>query len=285
MQSVKVSDLDHVMVEMTYTKPVTGQARVRAFPPSSGRKMEVPPRERISVPVYDCRPIAEQMTLDEAGFAVLEHHTEFRDFYNPDRVRSEYYPESEALLKSATGALAVFIFDHNVRSKARSDRGDPGVRMPVDGAHNDYTLSSGPRRIREVLEENDALDLIDHRAALINVWRPIMGPVQDQPFAICDARSTTLEDFIPTDIQHFQEGNLNEPSLTGQIYSFKHSDAHRWFYVADMQPDDVILLKCYDTADDGRAVFTGHTGFRNPACPPESKPRESIELRTVVVYR
>ena len=51
-----------------------------------------------------------------------------------------------------------------------------------------------------------------------------------------------------------------------------------------MRPDEVILLKCYDTADEGGAIFTGHTGFRNPQSPPDSKPRESIELRTVVVY-
>jgi hypothetical protein len=156
--------------------------------------------------------------------------------------------------------------------------------MPVEGAHNDYTLSSGPRRIREVLEENDALKLIDHRAALINLWRPIVGPVQDHPLAICHARTTKIEDFIPTTIQHFLEDDLETPHLTGEIYSFRHNDDHRWFAVSDMQPDEVILLKCYDTADDGRAIFTGHTGFRNPDCPPGFKPRESIEVRTVVVF-
>ena len=50
------------------------------------------------------------------------------------------------------------------------------------------------------------------------------------------------------------------------------------------QPDEVIFLKCYDTALDGRARYTGHTGFRNPECPADFVPRESIEARTVVVY-
>jgi hypothetical protein len=284
MQTVDVSDLAHVEAQMSYTVPLEGQAKVRIFPPSSGRKIEAPPRERVPVPVYDCRPIADQLTLDEAGFQLLSHRSAFRDFYDPERVRSEYYPETATLLKRATGALAVFIFDHNVRNQTRSDRGEVGVREPVDGAHNDYTLSSGPRRIREILEENNALDLVDHRAALINVWRPIVGPVQDHPLAVCHARTTDIADFIPTDIQHYLEDNLETPHLTGEIYSFQHSDAHRWFYVSDMQPDEVILLKCYDTADDGRAIFTGHTGFRNPACPPDFTPRESIEVRTVVVY-
>ena len=111
-----------------------------------------------------------------------------------------------------------------------------------------------------------------------------MGPVQDHPLAICNARATQLEDFIPTEIQHFLEDDLDTPHLTGEIYSFQHSDKHRWFYVSDMQPSEVMLLKCFDTADDGRAMFTGHTGFRNPACPADFRPRESIELRTVVVF-
>lgn len=284
MESVDVTNLAHVETSMCYTKPLDGPANVRVFPPSSGRPLESPDRELVSVPVYDCRPIADQLTLDEAGFQLLHHHSNFSDYYNAERVQKEYYPEAAKLLKEATGALEVFIFDHNVRNKPRSERGESGVRMPVDGAHNDYTLSSGPRRIREILEENNASDLADHRAALINIWRPIVGPVQDHPLAICHARTTKLEDFIPTAIQHFLEDNLDEPHLTGEIYSFKHSEDHRWFAVSDMQPDEVIFLKCFDTADDGRAIFTGHTGFNNPACPAEFIPRESIELRTVVVF-
>jgi len=284
METVDVSNLNHITVQMSYTKPMTGQAQVTVWPPSTGRPLETPQRERVAVPVYDCRPIADELTLDVAGFQMVKHRSPFNDYYDPDRVVEAYYPEAVALMKSATGARDVFIFDHNVRNQTRSDEGEHGVRLPTDGAHNDYTLSSGPRRIREVLEDNDALDLIGHRAAIINLWRPIVGPVQDHPLAICDARTTNLDDFIPTTITHYLEEDLNNPALTGEIYSFKHSDAHRWFVVSDMQPDEVVLLKCYDTATDGRALFTGHTGFRNPDSPNDSPPRESIELRTVVVF-
>jgi hypothetical protein len=284
MPTVDVSKLDHIMVPMSYTKPMEGQAQVTVWPPSSGRPFESPPRERVPVPVYDCRPIAHELTLDIAGFQLVAHRSAFTDFYVHDRVVAEYYPESVELMKAHTGALDVFIFDHNVRNQTRSDRGEHGVRTPTDGAHNDYTMSSGPRRIREVLEDNDASHLLGHRAAIINLWRPIVGPVQDHPLAICDARTTNMADFIPTTITHYLEEDLENPALTGEIYSFKYSDAHRWFVVSDMQPDEVVLLKCFDTAHDGRALFTGHTGFRNPQPPADAKPRESIELRTVVVF-
>ena len=51
-----------------------------------------------------------------------------------------------------------------------------------------------------------------------------------------------------------------------------------------MKPDEVLLLKCYDSRKDGRARFMPHTGFKNPGCPREFVPRESIEARTLVVF-
>ncbi len=284
VSTVDLPGLPHVKTTMAYTALEGEPAQVRVFPASSGRGVERPPIERHEVPVYDCRPIADQLTLDVAGFAFLTSPVAFDDFYNDQRYKAAYYPEVIKLLKAATGALEVFVFDHNVRSQVRVDKQQAGVREPVDGAHNDYTLSSGPRRIREILRDNDRMDLDDHRAALINVWRPIIGPVQDRPLAICDARTTSQADFIATEIQHFSEGNLQEPSHVGQIYSFRHSPAHRWFYVSEMQPSEVMLLKCYDTDERGRARFTGHTGFFNPESPAGARPRESTETRTVVIY-
>lgn len=284
MEQINVDNLNFVQTAMSYTAPVTGKARVRAYPPASGRKIESPKRERIEVKVYDCRPIAHALTLDVAGFELVKSNSSVSNFYDAEHVRQHYYPEVVNTLKRATGARAVFVFDHNVRNKPLADRKEPGVREPVDGAHNDYTLDSGPRRIREVLRDNDASHLANYRAALINLWRPISGPVQDHPLAICDARTTSLNDFIPTEIEHYLEHDLETPHLTGQIYSFQHSPQHRWFYVSDMQPDEALLLKCFDSATDGRACFTGHTGFINPECPAEFIPRESIEARTVVVF-
>lgn len=283
MEAVEHLELPHVVAELAYTRPPEGAARIRIFPPSSGRKIEAPARERVRVPVYDCRPVADRLTLDEAGLALLRRPTAFRDFDDPERVRAEYYPEVARLMEEALGALRVLVFDHNVRSQARAERGEHGVRPPADGAHNDYTLRSGPRRIREVLGEQGASHLEGHRAALVNLWRPIVGPVRDRPLAVCDARTTKLEDFIPTEIQHFLEDDLETPHLTGEIYSFQHSPEHRWLYAADMQPDEVLLLKCYDSAE-GVARFTGHTAFTNPTAPPDATPRESIEARTVVVF-
>jgi hypothetical protein len=284
-QDCAPTDPSAIRVKMAYSVPVDGDAVIRIFPPNSGKSMETPARVRHDMMVTDCRPIADELSMDTAGFAFQKAPTSFTNFFDTQAVKTRYYDECANLLKQTLDAEAVFVFDHNVRSRERSDAGQEGVRRPADGAHNDYTLTSGPRRIREVLEENDAASLLDRRAALINLWRPLRGPVQDHPLGICDARSTSPDDFMATRIEHFVEGELEAPNLSGEVYLFLHNPAHRWYYVSDMRADEALFLKCFDTAEDGRARFTGHSSFCNPASPEHALPRESIEVRTVVVYR
>lgn len=57
-----------------------------------------------------------------------------------------------------------------------------------------------------------------------------------------------------------------------------------WVYKFGQQPDEVLLFKCYDSLDDGntaRQVF--HSAFADPS-QAHMPPRESSELRCLVVY-
>jgi hypothetical protein len=63
-----------------------------------------------------------------------------------------------------------------------------------------------------------------------------------------------------------------------------HSPRHRWFYFPDMHTDEALLLKCYDSDEGGLARFTAHAAFDDPTTPPGAEPRESIEVRTLVIY-
>ncbi len=276
--------LDYVNARLAYTRVTDQPSIVKVFPPSSGLGTVAAEHIRVEMPIFDCRPLIKTLSLDNAGFEMVKESTHFDDFYNSDSVCQSYYPQVIELLKRNTNGVAVFVFDHNVRNQTRADLGEAGVREPVDGAHNDYTVASGPRRVLEILEENNALHLNGKRAALINVWRPIVGPVQDFPLAICDARTAVLGDFVPTRIEHFLEDDLDSPHLVGEIYNFRHNPSHKWFYVSDMQPNEFMLLKCYDSMHDNYACFTGHTGFRNPDSPSDADPRQSIEVRTLVIF-
>jgi hypothetical protein len=271
-------------VELTYLASGDGPVEVRIYPPTSGLEAVRPPSARHRVPIRDARPIAAELRLDEHGFELHSRPTAFTDFYDDTAVRERYYPEVRDVVQSIMGAVAVVVFDHNVRSAARAARGERGVRIPVDQVHNDYTEASGPKRKGEILAAAGRDDLADRRVAFVNLWRPIVGPVRDNPLAVCDARSVAPADLVATEIHHFGEDDLAVPRHSGQIQSVRYNPAHRWFYVSEMRPDEFLLLKCYDSRADGRARFMPHTGFRNPDCPPEFVPRESIEARTLVVF-
>jgi hypothetical protein len=258
--------------------------QIRIYPPGSGLESTRPPAVRQTVPMQDLRAHADELRFDECGFALHACPTTFTDFYDEAAVRARYYPEVEAAVRSFTGALAVIVFDHNVRSAARAAKGEKGVRLPAEQVHNDYTERSGPKRKREILEAAGRADLMGRHVAFVNLWRPIVGPVRDNLLAVCDVRSVLPADFAVTEIQHFGESDLTTPRHVGEIYSVFYRPAHRWYYVSEMQPDEVLLLKCYDSHADGRARFMPHTGFQNPACPSDFVPRESIEARTLVVF-
>jgi hypothetical protein len=287
LSSRKVPSPDELLTvnaQVTYLAPGTGPVQVRVYPPGSGLATVRPPAVQREVFVRDARPIADHLRLDEHGFELQSSRSDFTDFYDEAAVRTRYYPEVEAAMRAMTGALAVIVFDHNVRSAARAARGEAGVRLPVDQVHNDYTEHSGPKRKLEILNAAGRSDLADRHVAFVNLWRPIVGPVWDNPLAVCEARSVAPEDLVETDICHFGEDDLTTPRHSGQIYSVRYNPAHRWFYVSQMQPDEVLLLKCYDSRVDGRARFMPHTGFQSPTCPSVFVPRESIEARTLVVF-
>jgi hypothetical protein len=273
-----------VEATLNYLEPREGPVEVRAYPPNSGLETVRPASQPQRVAIRDARAFAERLRLDEHGFELHAQRSSFVDYYDAQLVVSYYYSEVSNLLRALTSALTVIVFDHNVRSAVRAERGEPGVRMPVDQVHNDYTLGSGPRRKQQVLEAAGRLDLMGRHVAFVNLWRPIIGPVLDNPLAVCEAHSVAPADLVATSIMHFGEGDLAQPRHRGEIYSVRYAPSHRWVYVSEMQPEELLLLKGYDSREDGRARFVPHTGFQNPARPAEVVPRESIEARTLVVY-
>ena len=278
------AELPAVNAAIGYLPPDIERAEVLVYPASSGLAAVRPDIHPVTMPVHDMRGVADELRIDETGFEFHSGATSFTAFYEESEVKAHYYPEVSGVLRELLGAEEVFVFDHNVRSSVRAARGERGVREPVDQAHNDYTESSGPVRKDAILGQAGREDLADRDFALVNLWRPIVGPVLDTPLALCAANSVSPDDLVHTDIHHFADGNIETPAHSGMIYSLHHNPGHRWYFASQMQPDEFLLLKCYDSRRDGRARFMPHTGFKNPDCPPEFTPRESIEARTLVVF-
>ena len=234
--------------------------------------------EEHTVPIGDMREIADTLSIDREGFELLRHATAVEDLYDDDAVDNQYYPEIEALLRQRFDADRVVIFDVTRRSDGGADAANrDGPRGPAWRVHVDYTAKSGPQRVKDILGEAEAKRLAASGARIIqvNVWRPIRGPVQRAPLALADAFSVRPEDLIATD-QVF-------PGRVGEIYHLAHAPSQRWYFTPRMTPDEVLLIKGWDSLGDGRAQFTPHGAFELPDTDKTAPPRESIELRTLVI--
>jgi hypothetical protein len=253
----------------TSVKPVTYNPR-----PGTGVPRRVGNYAAFRVRIHDARPLARELSLDRQGFILTRHDTSVRDFYDEDEVRGVYYKEMEQLVKAATGAAKVVVFDHTIRVADRAV--ERGLRTPVQLVHNDYTEKSGPQRVRDLLEPGEAEARLQRRFAEYNVWRPIVGPVQMFPLALADAASIAPADLVVADLVYADR--------TGEIHHGRYNPDHRWHYFPAMQRHEAVLIKCYDSAKDGRARFSLHSAFEDPTTPADARPRESIEIRTFAFF-
>lgn len=251
---------------------VPGIAKPRAYAdePPPGEPEISAGFEARKVTIRNLRPLAARLSAEHEGFQLIDAPTAVRDFDDEGVVRSVYYREIEQLVARATGAARVIVFDHTIRRRR------PGaVRGPVYNAHVDFTATSGLRRALE-LPGGDPAGPTIRRHSIINAWRPIVGPLRDAPLALADAQTVAATDLVAADLVY--------PERTGEYYLLKYSPAQRWYYVPAMQPCEVLLLKNYDSAVDGRARFSPHGAFDDPGMPPDAPPRASIELRMLVCF-
>ena len=267
--------IEVVNARLNYLAATTPKPVNYAYDPPAGGPRSSGKYTSQSVAIRNGREMLGKLSLDLNGFVLTEHETAVKDFYDADEVKSVYYPEVERLIKRITGAERVLVFDHIVRNPVLAERGEKGARSPAKVVHNDYSLKSAPRRVRDHLPQ-EAEHLLKNRFAEINVWRAIRGPIESSPLALCDSRSLDLEDSVPTDLVYRDR--------VGETLGFLFNPNHRWYYFPRMQRNEAILLKCYDSKDDGRARFTAHTSFEDPNSPPNAAPRESIEVRALVFW-
>jgi hypothetical protein len=269
--------LPSIEAALSYIEPMSDKPRSLEYEPPPGVARTTAVYRDHTVTIRDIRPLAQALSLDREGFQLVTAASKVSDLYDQGAVQTRYYAETVSLLEDLTGASRVVVFDHTIRRRipGAADRSAGVPRQPVPRVHNDYTVKSGPQRVRDLLGE-DAGRLLRRRFCVVNVWRPIRGPIQDAPLAVADAQSIDPDDLVATDLVY--------PDRTGEIYYVKFNPSHRWFYASAMRQDEVMLIKCFDSADDGRARFVPHAAFVDPTTPGDVSPRQSIELRTLVFY-
>jgi len=238
--------------------------------PTTGQRVRNFTQEPQEVGIENVRGKEDSLALDTAGFQFFKAPAKHSAFSSDAEIEAEYYPESVELLKKLTGASRVVLFDHI--------DDNPQKRQPVAGVHVDQTTASSIARVHRHLPPVDAEALLKRRFQIINLWRPIKHVALDHPLALCDFRSVdTKTDLVPTTLKY--------PDRDGETFGVKYNPNHKWKYLKGMTTDEIVLIKCFDSVQDGSvAILTPHTSFNDPTTPADAPLCESIELRALVFY-
>ncbi|KIV94892.1 hypothetical protein PV10_02613 [Exophiala mesophila] len=221
------------------------------------------------VQINDLRGHEKEYHLDKDAFQVISGvSSQETEFVDDDHIKKVYYPEVEQLLlDNVPGAHKVTIFDHTIR---RSNPDAP--RAPVTRVHVDQTAQSTEWRVR-LHNPEDADELLKGRFRIINVWRPINGPVQAHPLAYASADTVEDNDLVPVEHRY--------PHRTGATAGVRYNKGQQYYYLSGMTNDESLFLKCYDSKD-GVGQRVPHTAFVDPRTPEGARGRESIEVRALV---
>jgi hypothetical protein len=226
--------------------------------------------------VHDVSGHESQYSLDTTGFQYCRHRSRQKAFTDEDAIVSTYYDECKQLLRGITGASRIHIFNHKVRRGPTQwhHLGFSNLknRGPVTKTHVDQSYAGAEIRLRWELP-SEADELLKHRYQIINIWRPIATILKD-PIAVADSRSVLDTDLV--------EADMTENGFPGKQWVVRYNADHRWYYKSRMEPEDVLLIKCFDS-NEGVARRALHSAFEDRVHAGDVS-RQSIEVRCIVLY-
>ena len=241
-----------------------------------GRVTNERPHRAHNFVVSDVSGDEDKYSLDSHGFQYCRHESREKYFTDEQAIRTGYYEECEQLLKDVTGADVVHIFNHKVRRgptqwhhlglKNLANRG------PVTRTHVDQSYAGAELRLRWEFPDG-ADELVKRRYQIINIWRPIETILKD-PIAVASADSVPDADLVGAE--------MTEDDFKGESWVIRHNPNHKWHYKYRMTPQDVLLIKCFDS-DTSVARRSLHSAFEDPAHR-DAASRQSIEVRCLVCY-
>ncbi|RYC61508.1 hypothetical protein CHU98_g4721 [Xylaria longipes] len=198
-----------------------------SFPVSNYSVIQVP-----NVPIYDLRSLKDKLSLDREGFLVADIDTsmEYEDYFDQDKLKTTYMPKIKTFLKEKLGVRAVYVHEY----VSRVGRGD------IQAASASRSRMFIPLLEQLTGDKAQAEAIKSSRIQMLNIWKPLRGPVRSWPLALCDLRSLNREDVIPFDEVH-AKGVLESQQVA-------YSPSQKWYYLPNQNPNEIIVFKSMDTA-------------------------------------
>ncbi|KZL12652.1 hypothetical protein PsAD2_03958 [Pseudovibrio axinellae] len=260
------AEKQNVEARLNYQLVKSGNPQILIDPDGEVGKRVEPEFDNTVVALHDVR-VDGMPSFQTHGIEFRTAPSQLSDFDNQNSFRAVYDCEVENLIKEVTGASDLVIFDHTLRTD------DNSVRRPARHVHGDYSARSGPSRLHDVLDENQATQWERGHYGIINVWRPVNHSVQTAPLAFAEPDTVDANDWTDIDLVY--------PHRRGQITGLKRNGAHRWIYMSNMTPQETVVFTTFDSM--GKPPVA-HSAADLLITPQNAKPRQSIETRALVRF-
>jgi hypothetical protein len=171
------------------------------------------------------------------------------------------------------------VYNHIIRNDPWIIDKIPGHKAPSIRPHIDIARSWAPE-VAKRTQKDEEEDILSKHWQLLNLWRPLK-PVQRNPLAVIDSTTIPLSDQAVVRLEQTE----GEKKYYSDVFFTKatHAEEHRWYYMSEQKPDEVLVFKIFDSDDGAKAPGTPHVSFNDPKT--EHLPtRESIEMRFIVSY-
>lgn len=277
-----VTDLPFVKAEINYAGDIVGRAVFDLIEQDNMNVSFVP----ATVRVHDLREVREQFNLDTHGFAFVRHVSsaatspELRDQNLTlqgvhSKINETYQTEIAAYLQQLTGAREVIAQTSGLLVRTSNRAKKKSWATPATFVHLDFTKDSANKFLNWSAEEI-GLELKPYRRFMVfQTWRVISGAPQDNTLAICDGRSASGTDAIVMDSVI---GSRDKPGAFFESRLCLSNSAHRWYYLSNMEPEDLLVFKGFDS-DIPDSMNAMHTAFEIPGASDQAVPRTSVEAR------
>jgi len=268
-----------------YCGSFEGRARLDTQTPANNN-LVLEPHE---MSIRDVRPDRDSYNLDEHGFAFVRHRSAavsdpaLSAVSNPEQLlpigpAARYSAEMVAFLREYTGAdLVLPQIGSFIARASRRARTWTSTAMLV---HLDYTTASAARFVQWTVEAGGIETPPHSYFAFIQTWRALSAGPQDNSLCLCDGRSVQAEDAVPIDAV---TGPADVPGKCFEFRLCKYAKSHGWHYLSNMEPQDVVLFKGYDSRYPD-AMSAMHSAFKNPLVGPDAPPRRSMEARFLAFF-
>lgn len=235
-----------------------------------------------TIEIHDARTAPEAPTLEREGFTLLDAPSSLSDvdFTDPGVVESVYLPELADTIKAAYGAAHVWMQPGHVTRV--TDPAERAARQSPDAArflHLDYSATSSRWFLEQAVGYDAEIVKRHPRIFAVNTWRCLTPPPQDVPLAVCDKRTSSLDDLVVADAHHELGGN----PINFEISLVRPNPAHSWWYFSNMSPNELLVFKGWDLGPTPTSC-TFHGAFADPSCPGDAPLRTSIEVRGFAVF-